>query len=144
MISYLKIFVVEKSQHRPELFWFVTGPVLKSISVLNTCTSAICADLACKADLMSEWDKMVRASCSLGSDDVADSQEAMLDSVRLPSTDLGLEMRNEDRSEDNVSINERFSSSTVCMGIVVSGLDREEPILYGVNGKVKGYERTCF
>jgi hypothetical protein len=123
------MFVVANIQHRPELFWSVIGSVLNSISLLNTCTSAICAARDCNADLMSECDKIVRASCNFGSAETEDSQDATLDSVMLPSIDLGEERFREDMSRD-ILARMRFSSST---GFIegVTGLEAEDPMIYG-------------
>ena len=44
MMPYLMTLVVAKSQQRPLLFWFVTGPVLKSKVLLKMCWSVIRAD----------------------------------------------------------------------------------------------------
>lgn len=76
---------------------------------------------------MSECDRMVRASSNLGSEDVADSQDATLDNVRLPLADLGEEIRSEDISAD-ILARACFSSSTMGTGLAV-GLEGDEPIV---------------
>jgi hypothetical protein len=120
------MFVVAKIQHRPEFFWSVIGRVLKSTSVLNTCTSAMYAGRDCRADLILECDRMVRASCNLGSAETEDSHEATLDNVMLPVVDLGKERAKEAISVDNM-VTLRFSSSITGAG---TGLDVEDPIIY--------------
>jgi len=70
---------------------------------------------------------MVRASWDLGSEEMADSQDATLDSVRAPLVDLGVEdMSREAISVDNMA-KVRFSFSTTG---ITAGLDAEDPIVY--------------
>jgi hypothetical protein len=49
------------NQQRPELFWLVIGPVLKSITVLKTWSVSMNAAREVSADEMSEWARMVWA-----------------------------------------------------------------------------------
>jgi hypothetical protein len=77
---------------------------------------------------MSECDKMVRASCNFGSVETEDSQDSMLDSVMLPSFDLGEERFREDMSRDILE-RMRFSFS---IGFIegVLGLEAKDPMIY--------------
>ena len=54
-----------------------------------------------KALRISEWERMVRASCRLGSDDEVDSHAATLRSDKDPSRDMGGDIQREDISEAN-------------------------------------------
>jgi hypothetical protein len=78
---------------------------------------------------MSECDKMVRASCNFGSAETEDSQDATLDSVMLPSFDLGEERFREDMSRDILE-SVCFSFS---IGLIegVLGLETKDPMIYG-------------
>jgi hypothetical protein len=70
-------FVVANNQHLPLLFWFVTGPVLKSTTLLKICWSVILAERDDKTVLMSLCERIVLASCTFEFPEAALSQEAM-------------------------------------------------------------------
>ena len=111
MMPYLMTLVVAKIQHRPLLFWFVTGPVLKSKVWLKMCWSAIRADRELSTEVMFVWERMVRANCILELECACDSQVDIFFRVREPSLDNGVTLRRtEGDSESGVSMT--FSSST--------------------------------
>lgn len=68
------------------------------------------ADREIRAERMSEWLRMVRASWVFGSADDSDSQDDTLLKASVPSADTGLSSRSEDK-DAATSARERFSSS---------------------------------
>lgn len=87
--------------------------------------SAILADLEMRAERISEWERIVRASSILGSEDMADSQEETLDNDKDPSMDLGVDARLNDENDDAMEF-ARFSSS---VDSTAAGFEDVEPIL---------------
>lgn len=88
--------------------------------------SAILADLEMRAERISEWERIVRASSILGSEDMADSQEETLDNDKDPSMDLGVDARLNDENDD-ARVFARFSSSMA--DSTAAGFEDVEPIL---------------
>ena len=118
IMPYLMTLVVAKSQHRPLLLWFVTGPVLKSKVWLKMCWSAIRADREVRTEVMFDWEKMVRAKLVLELASTDDSQVDTFFRVRDPSLDNGVTLW---RTEGDSDKSRAFSSSKldwVGVGIV--------------------------
>lgn len=127
MILYRSTFVVAKSQHRPLLFWSVTGPVLKSITLLKMCWSVIPAERDVNADRRSEWVRMVLASWALGSPATSASQDDTLSNVSLPLFESGAVMCSRDNEVSTSSSILAFSSTwsvdaRVGVGILEEGV----------------------
>src|SRR6266852_3439241 len=89
MISYRSTLVVAKSQQRPLLFWLVIGFVLKSSSVLKTCTSATTASRRTSALLRFVWARIARASRVFAEAEAAASHSERLFRDSDPSAETG-------------------------------------------------------
>ena len=112
MILYRSTFVVAKSQHRPLLIWFVMGPVLKSITLLKMCWSAIPAERDINAERRSEWVRMVLASWALGSPATSASQDDTWSNVNSPLLESGAVTCNPEKEESTSSNIFAFSSTS--------------------------------
>lgn len=116
MMLYRRTLVVANSQQRPDDFWFVTGPVLKSSCVLKMCASAIFAERERKAVWMLLWCRTVRVSCSFELEETSSSHDSMFVMDREPSSDAAGRRCSEDRDAATWSTAARFSSSAETAG----------------------------
>ena len=121
IISYRSTLVVAKSQQRPLLFWLVTGPVLKSSSVLKTCASATRTSRRTRALLRFEWARTARASRVLAEAEAAASQSETLFRDSEPSAETGAQ---ETSARGLSSLFSLMLSSLTCS----LGLDGAEPM----------------
>ncbi len=124
IISYRSTLVVAKSQQRPLLIWLVIGFVLKSNSVLKTCTSATSASRRTRALLRFVWLRIARASRVFADAEAAASQSEMLFRDSDPSAETGA------KETDGRGFSAPFSltlSALTCP--IASGLEGAEPMV---------------
>ncbi len=123
MISYRSTLVVAKSQQRPLLFWLVIGFVLKSSSVLKTCTSATTASRRTSALLRFVWARIARASRVFAEAEAAASHSERLFRDSDPSAETGA------RETDGRGFSSESLFSLTLSALTCSiGLDGAEPM----------------
>jgi len=127
MTSYLSTFVVAKSQQRPLLFWLVIGPVLKSSSVLKTCTSATSASRRTRALLRFVWARIARASRVFGEAEAAASQSEILFRDSDPSAETGGGWKTDGRGFSEFSLFSPTLSAALTCSLAI-GLECAEPM----------------